>query len=129
MSCLPESILTLDDGSQSLIVHGNATATGTIGQADTDTGTGVVEYADGSAERWTRFEVRVWIFTMSGPAPSGLWALDLSAATWTATFPDPDSTSETVVATVIPARPEGAAKDINTAQRAWTLTLREAAAR
>lgn len=130
MTCAFTSLLKLYDGTTTLDVHAYATITGSIGQADTGTGSGVVEYADGSAKRWVRFEARQWTFSMSGLAPSGLWTLALAAPTWTATFQDPDNIGDIINVNVVPARPtSGTPKDINAATRPWTLVLREATAR
>lgn len=128
MACF-DSILTLDDGTLTLEIDGMASVTGSIGQADTGTGSGIIEYADGSAKRWTRFEARIWSFSFSGPAPSELWDLDLSVATWAAIFEDPENIGVQLNRTVIPARPTQSGKDMNSAARSWSLTLREASAR
>lgn len=129
MTCPLPSLLTINDGTTVLQVHGHAMLQGIIGQRDSGTGHGIIEYADGSARRWIRFEARIWEISGTGPAPSGLWDLDLTAATWQATFPDPEDPSTNIVATVIPARPATSGKNIATAERPWSLELREAAAR
>lgn len=129
MSCTLPSLLNLNDGTLDLDVNGHAMLSGSIGQVDISTGHGVIEYADGSAKRWVRFESRTWLFSGSGPAPSSLWTLDLTVATWTATFEDPEDIGAQIVVAVVPARPSRSAKNIETAARGWTLELREAAPR
>ena len=130
MTCGPfDSVLTLDDGTLSLEIHGQASVSGSLAQTDEATGTGVIVYADGSAKRWLRFEARVWGFAFSGQAPSGIWDLDLSVDTWAAAFADPENIGSTLNVNVVPARPTSSAKDYNSAIRSWSLTLREAVAR
>lgn len=125
MSCAP-SIVSIDDGTTVLDLDGYATVSGQVSRADVGTGTAIIEYADGSAARWTRFTRNRWTLTFSGPAPANLWALDMAATTWTATFPNPDNPGQSITVDVLPARPETYSQDINSATRPWGLTLEEA---
>jgi hypothetical protein len=129
MSCGFGSVLTINDGTKVFEIHDHASLRGSIGQVDPQDGQGVTVYADGSARRWIRFQGRTWTFTFSGPAPSQLWEIDLSADTWTATFEDPENIGNQLNVAVVPARPSQSNKDMNSAERAWTLQLREASAR
>jgi len=124
MSCAP-SIVSIDDGTTTLVLDGYATVTGQVSRADVGTGTGIIEYSDGSAARWTRFTRNRWDLSFAGPAPSALWTLDMSVATWAATFPNPDDPGQSITVTVLPARPSAYSQDINSATRPWSLALEE----
>lgn len=121
------SLLSIDDGTLNLVVSSCAMFSGSTGRADTGTGHGIVEYADGSAKRWMRFEARILSISGDGPAPHGLWALDLTVPTWAVTVTSFDNDGSTDSWTVVPARPSDN-RNVNTGRTSWTLSLRAAAA-
>lgn len=99
-------IINLDDGTTDVDVPACTTRVYTITADDTKTGYGVIEYLTGKARRWALFRRRTWNFQASGRAASGIEALDLTAAYWTATFLDPtDPTGADLVVTVVPFLP------------------------
>ena len=121
------SLLSIDDGTTNVAVPSCSMFTGSVAQMSLDSGHGEIEYADGSAKRWIRFERRALTITGVGPAPHGLWALDLAVATWAVTVTSFDNDGTTDAWTVVPARPQDS-RDINTGRTSWTLELRAAAA-
>lgn len=125
MSAAP--LLKINDGTLALDVPSCSMYSGSTNRADTATGHGIIEYADGSAKRWVRFEARSLIVSGNGPAPHGLWDLDLTVPTWAvsvASFEN-DFTLESWV--VVPARPVDT-RDIVTGRTGWSLTMRSAQA-
>lgn len=124
MSCA-DSLVSIDDGIAKLDLDGFATMSGSVGRQDVGTGTGVIEYADGTAARWTRYTRNRWTLSFSGPAPALLWSLDMGADSWLATFPNPDTPGQTITVTALPARPTEYGQDINSASRAWSITFDE----
>ena len=121
------SMLTISDGTTIVNVPSCSMFSGSFGQADVLTGNGVIEYADGSAQRWIRFEARSLSITGAGPVPHGLWALDLSVPVWTVTYPSFDNDGTTSQEQYVPARPVDT-RDINSGRTSWGLTLRAASA-
>lgn len=119
------TLLTVGDGTLSITVSSWAMLNGSVSQSDTGTGHGEIEYADGSAKRWVRFERRALRISGSGPVPHGLWALDLTVATWSVTVTSFSNNKTMDSWTVVPNRPQDT-RDINTGRTAWTLDLAEA---
>jgi hypothetical protein len=123
---MPE-LLVIDDGTTIVTVPKCSFMKGSISRADLKTGYGEIEYADGHAANWVRFQRRALTVSGNGPVPHGLWALSLSAASWTVTISSFSNNDTTEVWTCVPNRPQDT-RDLNTGRTAWTLELRSAVA-
>ena len=121
------SLVTIGDGTTSVVVTSYAMLTGSASQRDLETGHGEIEYANGSAKRWVRFERRALVLSGNGPAPHGLWALDLTVATWSVTLDSFDNDKGTDSWSVVPGRPQDV-RDFTSGRTSWTLELRSAVA-
>ena len=121
------SLITISDGTTSVEVTSYSMLTGAASRGDLGTGHGEIEYANGSAKRWVRFERRALTVSGNGPAPHGLWALDLTVATWSVTIDSFDNDKGTDSWTVVPSRPQDA-RDFNSGRTGWSLELRSAVA-
>lgn len=128
MTCPTPSLLEISDGTTTVTVPGDASHNGSVSKQQIGAGMGEVEYADGSAKLWHRYERIAYVFSASGLAPHGLWALDLTVASWTAAVMDPDDIGSTLNLTIVPTRPTASARDINTGVKSWSIELRKAAA-
>ena len=121
------SLLTITDGVAPVVVPSCSMYSGSIGRAEIGSGLGEIEYADGHAALWVRFERRVLTISGNGPIPHGLYALSLSVASWSVTVDSFANDRTTESWTVIPARPVDI-RDVNTGRTSWTLELRSAVA-
>ena len=124
MTCA--AAFTVSDGTTTVSIPLAAT-TGTyqIARDMLESGSSVFRAASGIGWRDVLFERTRWTITGSGPADPGLYALDITAETWTVTIPGfaDDGASETW--TVIPARPSQS-RERRAGIQSWTLTLEQA---
>lgn len=119
------SFVTINDGTIIVEVPSCSMFTGNISRSEIGSGRGETEYADGHAEAWIRFERNAYTIEGNGPAPHGLWALSIAAATWTVTVTSFDNDGSTDQWTVLPNRPVDT-RNINTGRTGWTLNLNAA---
>lgn len=121
------ALLVISDGTATVTTSNFSFMAGSIGRSDLKTGFGEIEYADGHAALWKRFERRMLTISGDGPVPHGLWSLSLSATSWTATISAFTNNNTTEAWVVIPNRPQDT-RNLLTGRTAWTLELRAAAA-
>lgn len=121
------TLFTVDDGTLFVAVPSCAMYTGGAARSDTETGHGQIEYADGHAARWVRFQALELSVVGMGPAPHDLWQLDLTVPTWTVKVSSFDNNATLDTWVVVPARPVDN-RDFNSGRTSWTLTLRSAQA-
>lgn len=119
------SLLTIDDGAMTLTVPSCAMYSGTTGKSDTGTGHGEIEYADGSARRWVRFQRLVLTISGAGPAPAGLWTLDLTVGSWAVRISSMKNDASMDDWICVPNRPQEV-RDLNTGRISWSILLTSA---
>jgi hypothetical protein len=124
MTCV--AAFTVSDGVTTVTVGvGSVAGAYSIGRELITDGVAPFRGADGSGALDVRFEKYRYSISGSGPADPGLYALDLTAATWTVTIPGFADGSASEVWTVVPARPIQTRDRIGNAH-SWTLTVEDA---
>jgi hypothetical protein len=124
MTC--PAAFTISDGTTTVSIPLAAT-TGTyqIAREMLEAGSSVFRAASGVGWRDVLWERTRWTITGSGLADPGLYALDITADSWSVTIPGfaDDGIDETW--TVIPARPSQS-RERRAGVQSWTLTLEQA---
>ena len=125
MSCA--TAFTISDGTTTVSIPLAAT-TGTyqIAREMLEAGSSVYRAGSGKGSRDVLCEATRWTITGSGSDAPGLYALSITADTWTVTIPGFDDTEDNEETwSVIPARPSQS-RERRSGVQSWTLVLEQA---